>query len=194
MNGAEQATQVLLALLRLGEQSAAIAFERLSRSATLRPSDPYRNLLARVAIDEQRHDNELARFTGPAIKLRLRGPARRFFIGLRDHDIRVHLARIAAVDGSVCQIITQILARGMRDASATALRKTLDGIRRDEGVHVRIARRAAIRYGASNELLRSVDQETRHLFGRVLCRHTGDFEALGVDAGDLLYRLDRATP
>ncbi len=194
MGAATPPTAVLVSLLRLGEQSAELAFDRLSRSAALGATDPYRGMLARVAAEEHRHDRELAAVTGHIPRLRMSGAVRRFFIGLRDRDIRVHLSRIAALDACVCQIITQVLSCSLRSPAESGLRMTLAGIRQDEGRHVRISRRAALRYGASDGLMREMDLQTRSAFCAVLERHAEDFQSLGVNAGDLLCRLSRATP
>lgn len=193
MIDAESTPAVLVSLLRLGERSAEFAFERLARSSRIADTDPYRALLAQIAQDERRHDRELAAVV-PAVRLHVRGPARTFFLGLCDRDIRIHLARIAALDGCVCQIIAQLLSGGLISPRQIGLRGILAGIRHDEGRHVRIARRAALRYGASEALLHEMDQQTRRAFCGVLEPYAGAFETLGIDSQRLVNRLRRAAP
>ena len=194
MSAAAPAHAVLVSLLRLGERSAGFAFERLARSTKIATSDPYRALLAQVAQDERRHDCELAAVAGDAIRLRMNNSSRRFFLGLHDRDIRIHLARIAALDGCVCQIVTQVLSGSLLAPQDAGLRRTLERIRHDEGRHVRIARRAAQRYGASDALLCEIDHQTRNAFCAVLAPHAEDFQALGIDPQRLLNRMRRAAP
>ena len=193
MTDIPRATDTLLSLLRLGEQLAEGAFDRISRAFAGTPLDRYQAVLLRVSDDERRHDRLLSTFARPDMPPRVDRKARRFYLNLRDPEPGIHLARIAALDGCVCQIISHVLAV-RTPVLALPLRDVLAHIRRDEGHHVRIARRLTLERGTPAQLLDVIDDETRAAFSSVLARYTDEFTALGVDADNLLrciHRVDR---
>ena len=193
MTDIPRATDSLLSLLRLGEQLAEGAFDRIARAFAGTPLDRYQAVLLRVSDDEHRHDRLLSSLARHEMPPRVDRKARRFYVSLRDPDPGIHLARIAALDGCVCQIISHVLAV-RTPVLAPPLRDVLVHIRRDEGHHVRVARRLTLMCGAPTRLLNEIDGETRAAFTGVLARYTDEFTALGVDSDNLLrciHRVDR---
>jgi hypothetical protein len=182
----------LLALLRAGEQSAAAAFSRIARrlsageiSVSLRP-------LSALIEDEERHDNALATFGSLLPPIALGDPAtRRFFRRLESREPTVHLARVAALDACVCQILTRVLAYADQRVLEPRLTALLSGIRADEARHVRVTRELARLLGADLALLRGVNAEVRNGFVPLLLARAQAFEALRVDSTRLVALIRR---
>ena len=109
MREAASAIDSLIGLLRLGEHLAEGAFDRISRALSGTPMRGYQPALEYIAADESRHDQWLSNFTDKPAETRMDRKARRFFLALRDSDPCIHLARIASLDGCVCQIVTRVV-------------------------------------------------------------------------------------
>jgi len=192
-----QAVTCLVGLLRAGEQSANQAFERIAGRLSATQFAHALPSLRAIAADEARHDRLLARAAG-AIDgewPRMRPGVRRFFMRLESRDPRVHLSRIASLDGAVCQLLSAVLSNGLGTQHTTLphpLHATLVAIRADEGRHVRIARALARELGQDAASFRAFDLETRHRFSDVLGHFDGAFATLGLDTVTLrgLIRRD----
>jgi hypothetical protein len=181
----------LLGLLRFGEMSAAAAFARMLRGRSSATTGFVASALAPVAADELKHERWLVDFCerrGIAALAPAR-PVRHFFASLASADLEVHLARIAALDGCVCQTLSQVLRTKLaQDADLAAL---LRAIRHDEAHHVAIARNLARHWGVREERLNELNDETRHSFARVLDHYRQSFDALAVDSDSLTTRIRR---
>lgn len=145
----------LMGFLLCGEESAVHAFgDSLMRSAT----DAERASLEAIARDEEVHawliDQWLAAASRSASPL---DPvaSRRFFVRLQTRDRALHFARIAALDASVCRMLSQLI-RSAALAPCEGLIAGLARIRSDEARHVRVARDMAFRQGLTREDLAAV--------------------------------------
>jgi hypothetical protein len=182
----------LLALLRAGEQSAAGAFDRIARRLSAGELQLAAPRLTALIADEQRHDLALAAhcdllphvIVGDAM-------TRRFFRGLESREPSVHLARIAALDSCVCQVLTRVLARGRPRQWGESLMDLLSRIRFDEARHVHTTRDLVRMCGADTGLLLTVNAEVRHGFAALLDARAPAFEALGVDCSSLVAHIRR---
>lgn len=153
----------------------------------------YQGVLNQIADDERRHEQLLSSVAQRGIAGRVDRIARQFYVGLHDPDPSIHLARIAALDGCVCEVFSLVL-QSPTPSLSPPLRRVLSQIRRDEGRHVRIARRLALECGAAAQLLHEMDAEIRTAFTPVLGRYTDEFEGLGVNSNQLLRRVSRVAP
>lgn len=181
----------LLGLLRFGELSAAASFGRMLRGRSAHTSDKIVDALAPVAADERKHERWLIDFCErqAVVTLAPPRPVRRFFASLAGGDLAVHLARIAALDGCVCQTLGQVLRPdATRDSTLGHL---LQSIRRDEAHHVAVARALARQLGVSHERMVELDGETRHSFARVLEHYRASFDAMAIDTEALTRRIRR---
>ncbi len=145
----------LLGFLLCGEESATHAFgDSLVRSST----DIERASLEAIARDEAVHacviDQWLAKLPEGPANLDLVA-SRRFFMRLQTRDRALHLARIAALDASVCRMLSQLI-RSTALAPYRGLVFGLARIRFDEARHVRVSRALALRLGMSREDLDAV--------------------------------------
>jgi hypothetical protein len=182
----------LLALLRAGEQSATCAFNRIARRLSVGELQLASPQLTALISDEQRHDHALAAHCAnwPPVVI---GDAmtRRFFRGLESREPTVHLARVAALDACVCQVLTRVLARATQQQLGESLISLLAGIRCDEARHVRTTRDLARTFGADTALLRVISADVRHGFSALLDVRALAFEALGVDCRSLVTCIRR---
>jgi hypothetical protein len=183
----------LLGLLRAGEQSAALAFGRLLRRLPAAAAERTGAVLGAIRADEACHDALLARAAtvcavSPQVPPAL---ARRFFLQLESRELATQLARIAALDGCVCQVLARVLAAGDGSTLPIALASALERIRRDEGRHVRAARVLAREHGLDESMFHVLDLETRRSFDRVLAWYEPAFVVLGVDAQALRRDIRR---
>jgi len=190
------AVACLVELLRAGEQSAEQAFGRIAGRLSATQFAYALPSLRAIAADEVRHDRLLARAaraTG-AEWFGLPPGVRRFFMRLESRDPRIHLSRIASLDGAVCQLLSALLAKGLDTAHPTLpqpLVATLVTIRADEGRHVRMARMLARELGQDAASFRAFDLETRHRFSGVLGHFDGPLATLGLDTATLRRRIRR---
>ena len=191
---AAQALADLLPVLICGEASAERAFEQLLLRLESRVEPALGAALASVAVDEQRHGEWLdalrAQLPAPTSDL----PGRRtlrFLLGLACDDPALHLARVAALDAAVCRVLAEIGTAGRPVADAPALAAVFRDIRRDEGRHVRIARRAAQALGIGIAELGCERQAVTRAFSALLAEQAAAFRALGVDPLRLEQRIAR---
>lgn len=182
----------LLALLRAGEQSAAAAFDRIAHRLSPGQMALAAPALTRLVSDERRHDAILAAHA-QALPAAIVGDAatRRFFRRLESREPGVHLARIAALDACVCQVLGRVLAAPVDEWLTASLIRSLWAIRRDEGRHVRETRGLALALGVEPQRFREIGGDVRTGFAALLSRCAMTFDALGVDAADLIARVRR---
>jgi len=182
----------LLALLRAGEQSAAAAFNRIARRLSAGELSLSLPSLTALIKDEERHDGALATFSSALPPIALGDPAtRRFFRRLESREPTVHLARVAALDACVCQVLTRVLACSDERVLDTRLTALLSSIRADEARHVRVTRDLARLLGADLAMLRGINAEVRNGFARLLLARAPAFEALRVDSTRLVALIHR---
>lgn len=189
----EPAIAALWGLLLAGELSAEAAFPRIARRLTRAGAAHAASTLQPLAKDEARHHALLLAYQPPGTgqAVHPRAALRRFFRHLENREPTVHLARVAALDGCVCQVLARVLAAPGACAIAEPLRATLATIRADEGEHVRVSRRLALQLGASAASLAEQTEVTRVRFASLLAAYEAAFTALGVDTYDLLWRIRR---
>ena len=190
------AVGLLLGLLRTGEQSAHVAFRRLSRRLPPASTRYVHHALSSIAIDEATHDQWLATAAASAGISASPAPVgvRRFFVRLESRDIRIHLVRIAALDACVCQILSCVLALRRPSCIPPALIAALAAIRKDEAVHVRTTRGLARDFGVDPVAAHALELDTRGEFGLVLAHYGAAFDALGLDTEMLQRRISRRDP
>jgi hypothetical protein len=181
----------LLALLRAGEQSAAAALNRIAERLSAGELELAAPRLARLIADEQRHDASLARHAA-GLPIAPVGDAatRRFFRRLESREPVIHLARVAALDSCVCQVLSRVLMPA-GEGLGPSLSGLLSRIRSDEAEHVRAARYLSMSFGLKETQLRSIDLEVRDAFALLLGARAVSFEALGVDSVELISRIRR---
>ena len=190
-DAAAEALSELLQVLACGEESAAHAFAHLRSSPV---EDAARRGLARVAEEELIHERLLRglrnALPAPAPDRELRRALLRFYHGIAQADIGLHLASITALDSAVCVILSTLLARGRVLAQEPAVAAILRRIHRDEAGHVRLSRRLAAELVRVDAIGAVVENARLGLVG-VLARRGGAFESLGIDAGRLFARIAR---
>ena len=105
-----EALSDLLQVFACGEESAALAFAHFGVSPI---EDAARRGLARVAKEELVHERLLRglrnALPAPAPDRELRRALLRFYYGIAQADIGLHLASIAALDSAVCVILAALL-------------------------------------------------------------------------------------
>ena len=186
-----EALSELLQVLACGEESAALAFAHLGGSPL---EDAARRGLARVAEEELIHERLLrgmrAALPAPAPDRELRRALPRFYHGIAQPDIGLHLASIAALDSAVCVILAALLEPDRVLAREPEIATILRRIHRDEGGHVRLARRLATVL-VDRDPIGAVAENARRGLADLLARRGAEFERLNVDAGRLFARIAR---
>ena len=180
-----------LALMRAGEQSAAQAFARIMSRLSRGEYAYAAGSVAALIEDEQRHDVQLSQAATGLPLVSTDFGARHFFRRLETREPGVHLARIAALDACSCQLLSRMLAPATRSLLPPGLADTLVAIRRDEGSHVRTARRLAGAMGVDSGRLHEITRMVRHSFAGLLETRAPHFEALGIDSSLLIQSIDR---
>ena len=183
----------LLGLLRAGEVSAAAGFGRIIADVTPSLGPPAAASLMRIGVDEARHERWLGALAGQ-LGLPAHRPSanvRRFFVRLASRESGIHLARISSLDGCVCQVLSHVLFAA-DNGLPPAVRSVIDGIRADEGRHVRVARRLARELGMDDARHATIDGETRAAFAAVLVDYEGAVAELAVDPFALARRISRS--
>ena len=184
-DAAAEALSELLQVFACGEESAAHAFAHLGSSAL---EDAARHGLARVADEELAHERLLRglrnALPAPAPDRELRRALLRFYHGIAQADIGLHLASIAALDSAVCVILAALLEPDRVLAREPAVATIFRRIQRDEVGHVSLSRRLAA------ELVHpdAIGAARLGLVG-VLARRGAQFERLSIDAGRLFARI-----
>ena len=186
-----KALSELLQVFACGEESAALALAHLVVSPL---EDAARRGLARVAEEELIHERLLRRLRAalppPAPDRELHRALRRFYHGIAQADIGLHLASIAALDSAVCVILAALLEPDRALAREPAVATIFRRIQRDEAGHVRLSRRLAAELVHSDAIGVAAEKARLGLVG-VLARRGGAFESLGIDAGRLFARIAR---
>jgi hypothetical protein len=187
-----EALTELLQVFACGEESAALAFAHFGCSPL---EDAARHGLARVAEEELIHERLLRRLRAalppPPPDRELRRALLRFYHGIAQADIGVHLASIAALDSAVCVILAALLEPDRVLAREPAVAMILRRIHRDEAGHVRLSRRLATEL-AHRDAIGAVAENARLGLVGVLARRGAAFESLGVNAERLFARIARA--
>jgi hypothetical protein len=186
-----EAFSELLQVFACGEESAALAFAHLGGSPL---EDAARRGLASVAEEELIHERLLrglrAALPAPAPDPELRRTLLRFYHGIAQPDIGLHLASIAALDSAVCVIITALLEPDRVLAREPEIATILRRIQLDEGGHVRLSRRLATEL-AGRDAIGAVAENARLGLVDLLARRGAEFECLNVDAGRLFAHIAR---
>jgi hypothetical protein len=186
-----EALSELLQVLACGEESAALAFAHLGGSPL---EDAARRGLARVAEEELIHERLLrgmrAALPAPAPDRELRRALLRFYHGIAQPEIGLHLASIAALDSAVCVILAALLEPDRvlaREPEVSAILRRIHG---DESGHVRLSRRLAPEL-ADRDAIGAVAENARLGLVDLLARRGAEFERLNVNAGRLFARIAR---
>lgn len=186
-----EALSELLQVFACGEESASLAFARLGDSPF---EDVARRALARVAEEELIHERLLRGLRGalpaPAPDRELRRALFRFYHGIAQADIGLHLASIAALDSAVCVILAALLEPDRVLAKEPAVNAIFRRIHRDEARHVRLSRRIAGEL-VQGDMIGAVAENARLSLVGVLARRAAAFDSLGIDAERLFVRLGR---
>jgi hypothetical protein len=181
----------LLQVFACGEELAALAFARLGDSPL---EDAARRALARVAGEELIHEGLLRGLRGalpsPAQDRELRRALLRFYHGIAQADIGLHLASIAALDSAVCLILAVLLEPDRVLAQEPAVSAIFRRIHRDEAGHVRLSRRIAAEL-VPGDVIGAVAENARLGLVSVLARRGAAFDSLGIDAERLFVRIGR---
>jgi hypothetical protein len=173
-----EALSELLQVFACGEESAALAFAHLGGSPL---EDATRRGLARVAEEELIHERLLRE---------LRRTLLRFYHGVAQTDMGLHLASIAALDSAVCVILATLLEPGGTLTQEPEVAMVLRRIHRDEAGHVRLSRRLATEL-VDRDAIGTVAENARLALVDVLARRGAEFESLSIDAGRLFARIAR---
>src|ERR1700751_2700415 len=133
-----EALSELLQVFACGEESASVAFARLGDSSF---EEAARCALARVAQEELIHERLLRglrnALPATAPDRELRRALLRFYHGIAQADIGLHLASIAALDSGVCMILAMLLQPDRILAQDPAVAAVLRRIQYDEARPVR---------------------------------------------------------
>jgi hypothetical protein len=186
-----EALSELLQVFACGEESASLAFARLGDSPI---EDGARRALARVAEEELIHEGLLRGLRGalptPAPDRELRCALLRFYHGIAQADIGLHLASIAALDSAVCLILAALLEPDGVLAQEPVASAIFRRIHRDEAGHVRLSRRIAAEL-VQGDMIAAVAENARLGLVGVLARRGAAFHSLGIDAERLFVRIAR---
>lgn len=191
---AAQALADLMPLLLCGEESAEFVFAAAVPELPKRVDPVLPIELARIADDERRHGMYLS-----ALRSRLPPPvdrgatrqATRFLRKLATTDLGVHLARVAALDASFCQVLAEICRPGTEIVAVPELAELFRRIRSDEGRHVRVSRRCAAALGVTAQTEHAERSWVVLEFAALMTAATPAFAAVGADMQRLLDRLER---
>ena len=156
--------------------------------------DATRRGLARVAEEELIHERLLrglrAALPAPAPDRELRRALLRFYHGVAETDIGLHLASIAALDSAACVILATLLEPGGTLTQEPEVAMVLRHIHHDEAAHVRLSRRLATEF-VHRDAIGAVAENVRLGLVDVLARRGAAFESLSIDAGRLFARITR---
>ena len=188
----QEALAELLPVLLCGEESASLAFGRFSAHQGF--SRQARAELERIGNEEQSHERALQALRqvlppSPA-DADVRRAARRFFAGISRSDPGEHFARIAALDGGVCQLLGALRRRGLPLTTDATVAGIVARIHRDEARHVSASSHYA-RLLLGKHQARAVGHETRKQLASLMALRGAALETLGVDVDRLLRCLQR---
>jgi rubrerythrin len=180
----------LLQILCCSEESAVLAFGRLSHNPRLDASA--KATLATIASEEAVHEVLLGNLRHalpvPAEDENLRRVMRHFFRSLGGRDLGLHFAQLAALDSGVCAILAALRAGSLPLSRESSVARILERIHRDEARHTASALRIASHLPSRERLLDEANTVRRKLVDLVL-RRADAMERLGVDADLLARRL-----
>jgi hypothetical protein len=118
----------------------------------------------------------------------LRRALPRFYHGIAQANVGLHLASIAALDSAVCLILAALLEPDRTLAQEPVASAVFRRIHRDEAGHVRLSRRIAAEL-VQREVIGAV--AARLGLVSVLARRGAAFDSLGIDAERLFVRIGR---
>lgn len=180
----------LLQILCCGEESAVLAFGRLSHDARLETLA--RATLATIASEEAVHEvllgNLRSALPAPAEDENLRRAMRHFFRSLGSRNLGLHFAQLAALDSGVCAILASLRESHLPLARESGVTRIVERIHRDEARHAASALRLARCLLSQGPLLDETIAVRRKLADLIL-RRADAMECVGVDAGLLARRL-----
>jgi hypothetical protein len=186
-----EALSALLQVFACGEESASLGFAYLQNSHV---DDMARAGLARIAREELTHERLLrslrAALPVPPKDKELRHAIFRFYCGIAQADIGLHLASITALDSALCLILSTLLAPKGVLAKEPTVAAIFRRIHRDEAGHVRFSRRLAVEFSDRNSI-GIVAERTRLGLIDILARRGAAFDHLDLDSDRLFARLRR---
>jgi hypothetical protein len=179
-------------LLLCGEESAAMAFERLANAPSAELQ--FTCDLQTIARDELRHQSLLEslaqllpRPTSDATSI---AATRGFFRRIASRDRGVHLARIVALDSAVCLLIGELRRCRHGLAQEPTIMDVLSHIHGDEARHVVQARHYAAQL-VSRETRHEVFAMTRLRLIHLVGLYAEAFECLSFDVDRVSKTLRR---
>jgi hypothetical protein len=186
-NKAVQALANLLPLLGCGEEAATVAFYRLANQDAFAQST--QTALRFIGDEEHVHDallSDLASALPTAENdIEIRRTARRFHMSLAKGGPVLHLARIAAIDGAVCMMLSRLIAPHARLSDDAAVANLFRRIRNDEARHVAVARGIALST-PDRASLREAGANARSALAMLIAPGADAFDQLGVDPDRLM--------
>ena len=185
-----EALAELLPVLICGEESASLAFSRLSYAPNLSSAH---NELERIEREECVHARLLFRVRLALPKARtdtaLSRAAKLFFMRMSEREVGRHFARIAALDSGVCVLLGALRRRRTPTAAEPTLSPLFARIHRDEARHVLVARSYARTFSESQQA-HNIAQDTRQQLVELLTHRAAALEQLlCIDADKLFARL-----
>lgn len=191
---AQQALANLLPFLLCGEESAAWGFSLLPSTFTV--SEEACHTLQRIAAEELVHEQYLEGLRlalPPSTETAPLDATKAFFVSLAHDNVSDHLAKIIALDASVCVILAALLDRRSAIAADPVTHQLASRIRHDEAGHVRACREVLASLDNPRPAADSIYDLRTQLIA-VLQPAAPAFEALGVDAASLFRRLAHLDP
>jgi len=181
----------LLPVLLCGEESASLAFARISTAPAL--SQTGYQQARRIESDERMHEHWLAQIKqslpAPVEDPTLLRAAKRFFCGLAERDLGRHFARIAALDSAVCILLGALRRRRGCIEQEPTLNKIFARIHGDEARHVLIARDFTLTMLGPSQA-RELTIDTRHELVKLLAIRASVLETLlHIDPDKLFSKL-----
>jgi hypothetical protein len=193
-SSAAQALEQLLSCLACGEESAVHVFQREGLRIGQEALQTSQFLLHRIALEERGHQRllmELREYLPRSGDRAILRAMRRFYARLQSSDPALHFARIAALDGCVCRLMTVFLHRSTMMARLEGVAAVFSGIRQDEGRHVRVSRAHALALGLSPRQLQEEARWVRTSLVGLLEPVAETIEILGASPEQLFRRMLR---
>lgn len=167
-----------LPFLACGEESAVHAFSH-SLLKDINPEEAAQ--MQAIAEDELRHavylENLRCALPSPDIHLPVEAMSR-FFRRLLTRNSARHFAQVAALDLSVCRLLTPLLNPQAGLKNAPQVQEMLRLITRDEARHVKVARNMAARLGLTPVVLAEIELDMEYRLGVLLAPIRASLERL----------------